>query len=364
MSSVCIVAPSSLRYVPYLEYYRDAFDAAGVPHDVLLWDRFATGEGGRNIERFDAPGTRRGLWLIPGYLAFRAFLRERIRARPYDLLVLLGTQMGVLLYDLVRRLPYVLDIRDFSHEGFPPYRHAVFELIRRARLVCISSEGFREWLPAGRDYVMSHNVSRARLRVEPAPFVFGRRVISSIGALGYFDANARFLEGAAREPGWDVRYIGRGTCERELEAHVARRRIANVRFFGAFRPADKGTFYDEANFVLGIYDAETPVGRTLTPNRLYEACAHSRPLLVNAGTHLADVVSRNGLGVVLDLAKRERWDRLLEPYASPQGYEAFGARARGFVGRVEADIEEFENRLRSVLRGDVAAPARHARNPR
>lgn len=349
MARVCILAPSSVRYMPYLRYYEDALAAAGAQCDVLLWDRYGTGEERPNARAYERPGTARGLALVPAYLGFRRFLLRHLNAQAHDLYVVLGLQIGVLLYDFLRSRPFVLDIRDHSHERLPPYRAAAHDLVRRARMVAISSRGFLEWLPRGVEYVMSHNVSRAHLDRTAAPFDRGRKILSYVGAVGYYRPNTRFIEGAALRSDWEVRYVGRGTCEAELEAYCRARGVTNVTFHGAFQPHEKPALLDAANFVLGIYGDDSPVVRTATPNRLYEACVHRRPIVVNEGTHLAALVKSSRLGIALDLRDTSRWSAAIDLFYERGCYEEYVANAEQFLREVRRDLDAFESTLASVL---------------
>lgn len=349
MPDVCVIAPSSLRYVPYLRYYEEVLAQLGIRHDLFLWDRYGTGETRPGAFAYRRPGTARGLALLPAYAGYRRFLLKELKRRSHRAYVILGSQVGVLLYDFLRNRPFLLDIRDYSHEGMLPYSALVFDLVRRARLVSISSRGFLEWLPGGVDYNLSHNVGLADLDAERKPFDRTKVVLSSIGATGYLESHVRFLDGVRLHPGWQVRFIGKGTCEGELEAHCRSRGISNVTFRGAFAPEEKATFYAETNFVLGIYAEDSLVGRTLTPNRLYEACLRRRPLLVNAGTHLASMVEARGLGVAVDLREPSGWAARLAPYFEPSYYAEYDERCSDFLREVASDVQGFARRVRGAL---------------
>lgn len=349
MARVCIVAPSSLSYMPYLRCYQDVLEGAGVPFDVLLWDRYGTGEVRANMKAYQRPGTARGVGLVPAYLGYRRFLLANLKAQAYSLFIVLGTQVGVFIYDFLRTRPYVLDVRDYSHEGWWLYRAAAFDLVRRAQLVCISSRGFLKWLPPGVDYAISHNLSRGILKRTPAPFNSDRKVLSYVGGVGYYRANVRFLEGARAQREWEVRYIGRGTCEQELEAYCRANGITNATFRGAYRPEEKAGFLDDTNFVLGIYGNDSPLVRTATPNRLYESCLHRRPIVVNSGTHLAELVTLNGLGEVLDLGDSSEWSDAISAYYRDGRYEEYSANCGRFIAKVEAELTAFEWQLRTVI---------------
>lgn len=346
---ICIIAPTSLRNTPYLRNYEEVLDSVGMTYDVLFWDRFGTGETRSNARAYEREGTAGGWRLLSAYMGFRRFLLRHLAFQKYELFIVLGMQVGVLLYDFLRSRAFVLDVRDYSHEGRLAFRAAAFDLVRRARLVCISSLGFLEWLPHGIDYVMSHNLTRADLAREAAPFDRSLKVLSYVGLVRDFAANARFIAGAGGHRDWDVRYIGQGLCERQLADFCRARGIRNVSFQGSFRPEEKARFYDQANFVIGIYGADTPIVRTLTPNRLYESCLHQRPIIVDSGSYLAKLVQAKGVGAVIDLDRNAAWSSALDRYYSADHFEEYEENCHRFLEEVKVDMATFERRVQDVV---------------
>jgi len=349
MKKIAIIALSSLAYMPYLRCYEEILREAGISFDIFYWDRFGLEETKDDAIAYRRNGTAAGLSLLPAYYGYRRFLLRHLKSVPYESYIVLGTQMGVLLGDFLMKCRFILDIRDYSHEGLLPYRWALQKLIKQANLVCISSRGFLQWLPTDVDYTLSHNLASSDLEKKASPFDKNSKVLSYIGAVGYYDANVKFINGLKNHRFIELRYIGRGTHDKELKEYCQANNIKNVSFYGHFSPEQKRMFYHEANFVIGCYGSDSPVVVTLTPNRLYEACLYRRPIIVNDGIYLADVVREYGLGIVFDLNSMEGLEESMMRYYEPRYFDEFSKRCEIYLDKVKDDILLFKKNVLSAL---------------
>jgi hypothetical protein len=361
---VVLISPCNQAIMPYLRHYEEVFEQHSISYDLIYWDRLSLDEPELPHYRclhLHAPGGGNPLAALWGYLRFRRFATRAVtrtrRAHPGTVVVCLNTQTAVLLGRYLRHVPYLVDIRDYTHERLPPYRRAAWRAIRGARLVTVSSEGFRAWLPPDVPYVLSPNVGAAELRRAAAPWPAPPWRFACIGALRNARANAGFLDAffapsADVRPGGDaeVHFIGGGVpgSEEELRAHCRRRNYRRVRFAGRYRPDQQARFYEECHFVLGIYGRETPFERTLTPNRLYQAAIHERPIVVSDRTHLASLVAEHGLGIVFRNDADALW-RDLSAYADERVRAAHRANCRHFLDRVAREVRTRDDRLLDAL---------------
>lgn len=335
--------------MPYLRYYEEVLKELSIPYDILYWDRFSLFEQKEHAFAYRRMGTAPGLSLLPGYAGYRRFILEHLEHVDYDLYLVLTVQIAVLLYDFLRSRRYLLDIRDYSHEGILPYRMMAHGIIKRAVLVSISSKGFLKWLPTGYDYVISHNMSYGDLDKQATPFNNQSKVCSSIGAVGYYDANVEFIKGMRMHSDIQVRYIGRGTQGEKLGEYCRSQSIPNVVFEGAYLPEEKEKYFHETNFVIGFYGSDSLLVRTLTPNRLYESCVFRRPMIVNAGTHLAGLVKANGLGIVIDMDGVNTQIEAITQYYDPAYYQDYCGRCDTFLREVARDVLLFKERVGRAL---------------
>lgn len=346
---ICIIAPSSLRYMPYLDLYLDILDGASVEYEVVYWDRFLLDEDRERTVVYRREGTASGLSLLTAYFGYRRFLKSYFGQHKFDMYIVLGVQVAVFMADFLRDKKYILDIRDYSHESFFPFRIIARFLIARAQVVCISSAGFLKWLPKQREYILSPNLNASELSIEAACFDSSTRIISYIGAIGYFDANAAFIRAIKAMPSWSLRYIGRGTQESALCSYASQQAAFNVFFRGLYQPREKACFYKETNFVLSCYGSESVVVQSALPNRLYESCIFRRPIIVNSGTYLAEVVQENGLGIVCDLDNLKDLEVALTRYYDSDYFSEYSDNCARFLRHVASELLHFRKSVVGFL---------------
>lgn len=352
MKDICIIAPSSIRLMPYLRCYEAVLHGTGISYDVVYWDRYQHSDTRDSGFAFVRDGTAQGVRLIPGYLAYRRHIVRHLRSNSYKMYIVFTTQLGVLLFDILRKSSYILDIRDYSHENWRVYRYAEKRIIRNAMQVSISSPGFREWLPQGIDYTLSHNLSFEQLRSTcdgGRPFNPSTQVLSYIGMINYYDANIKVIEALRNQRGVSIRYVGEGGCQPELQRYCRVNDVQNVSFLGRFRPEEKRSFYLDTNFVLCCYGSDSNVVRSLLPNRLYESCLYKRPIVVNRGTYLSEVVRSRQIGVVVDLGDLSGATDALREYYDETFFDEYSRRCDEYLASVESDMKVFENRTREVI---------------
>jgi len=351
MKKIAIIAPSSLANMPFLTYYEKILNEVGAPYDLFYWDRFHDEKRRGKSQCFSCNSPSSGLGSIRGYFEYRCFLLNHLKANEYTFFIVLTMQMGILIKQYLKGKKYLLDIRDYSHENNPVYKILAKRIVKDSVVVAISSDGFRQWLPNDREYILSHNTSLPTSHngdVSPK-FKCDKVIISYIGAVGYYDANILIIKAVARCPQIELRFIGSGTCENELQAYCLKEEISNVKFSGRYLPAQKKVFYEETDFVLACYGKKTLVERTSIPNKLYESCTLGRPIIVNSGTFLAETVKEYGLGIVVDLDEIGDLHSMLLAYADVEVYRQYLLNCELFLEKVKEDIGIFQNVVGRLL---------------
>jgi hypothetical protein len=346
---VCIIGPTNLRYMPFLASFEDVLKGNGAEYDILYWDRYGLKERHERAIGLYRPDLRTGAAVVSGYVAFRRFVLGHLSKGRYDVCIVTSTQAAVLLFDVLQRRRFILDIRDFSHENLFPFRFALGLLLRKAAFVSISSEGFLEWLPRGPQYVLSHNIGLGGLARRPAEFPEHDFIASYIGSLNYLRANLMFVASASGIPGLEIRYVGEALSVKELEEFCRARQLSNVRFLGEFDPAEKDRYYHETNFTISCYGNDTMVVRTALPNRLYESCVQRRPIIVNTGTFLAKVVKENQIGIVVDLDQMDSLGGQMREYYDTGFRESYDSHCADYLRSVERQNIAFKERLAEEL---------------
>lgn len=341
MNKVCIVAPSSISYTPYLYLYLNVLKKNNVECDVVYWDRFNLKENLDNSFVFNDGLSKGKFSTLKGYWGFRKFLINHFSRNKYDKYIVLTAQIGVILFDYILNKDFILDVRDYSHENIYFFNFLEEILIKKSKIAFISSKGFESWLPKEREYIISHNCSNTDL--EFMKFNFDKMNISYIGSVSYHDVNIAFIE-KMKSKKFTINYIGKGNSSSIIESHVRNNRITNVNFIGKFFANQKRDFYENTNFTLSVYGNDTLISATLIPNRLYEAAKYGRPIIVSKNTYLAKVVEDFGLGIIWD-GNEETLVNNLSKYYDRDIYLDFLRNCEKFLSVVSQDNHVFENKV-------------------
>lgn len=354
---VLIVGNGNIFLMPYLRYYVEALERNGIEYDVVYWDRLNIKETDKsNYIRFTQTTSGVGLESLPGYLNYYRIIKSLFVHRSYDMCIVFTLQMAILLKYLLCNIPYILDIRDFTYEYLPVYRHLEKQLIDGAAMNTISSEGFLEWLPKGRQYAICKNLSFDIHLHNSTPFNSETRNINYIGAIRYLKGNIDFLKVCGKINNLKLNYYGSSqVIDKRIAQYCTAHQISNVTMHGIFRDEEIHHLYAQANFIHSVYGTETANTRSLLPNRLCGACAHKRPVIVSSQTHLADVVSKNGLGIIFDPHDADSFQAQMDWYYARANYALFCNNCETYLAQISREMEKFQIQLQSVL-------CKHTRN--
>lgn len=117
--------------------------------------------------------------------------------------------------------------------------------------------------------------------------------IGFVGVIRYAD-QIKMLIDATDKCGVNVLIRGMGSDSDVIEEYCKGR--DNVAFGGRFEYSkDASDIYSSVDVIYSVYNSNLTNVKLALPNRLYDAIAFKKPIIVAEGTHLADVV--NGLGI-------------------------------------------------------------------
>jgi len=324
------------------------------------------------------------VWSFVRFMAVSAWIA--CREPRHDVVIATSTPLTVgvpgLLASLVHRIPLVFEVRDLWPEApiqLGVIRHPITIAFLRAfeRLVYRRSAHVIALSPGMRDGVLATGLAPARVSVIPncsdldlfqpgaadpelveALEVGGRFVVGYAGSLGaandvdvLLDAAVRLRERAAVA----FLVLGQGSQEPELRARVAALGLDNVHFLGSVSR-------QEVASVLAVFDValvlfkNLPVLATNSPNKLFDALAAGRPLLVNSDGWTRRLVEDHGVGRYAEpgsgasLAAEIVW-----LHEHPEERRAMGRRARTLA---EAQFDRA--RLAAQFESVLARAAGHA----
>jgi len=287
--------------------------------------------------------------------------RVALAARGHDVVFATSTPFTVaipgMLASLVHRRPLVFEVRDLWPEApiqlgalRNPVVIAALRALekltyRRSAAVIALSPGIRDGIvatgiPASRVPVIP-NCSDLDLFVPepPDPKVVARYglqdycVVTHAGSMGdkngletLIDA-AEILQRAGRD---DVKIVlvGEGRTETSLRARIESKRLRNLVFTGGVSRTEVAEILKSSDVCLCLVK-NVPVLSTCSPNKLFDALAAGRPVIVNIDGWMHELVESNEVGLfatpgsAADLAAC-----ILELVGSYETRHAMGIRAR------------------------------------
>jgi succinoglycan biosynthesis protein ExoL len=169
-----------------------------------------------------------------------------------------------------------------------------------------------------------------------------------IGFLRYPQATLPFVsEVAKRRDSYTLKIHGDGPISGDLQKIAAR--SSNISFCGPFRnPDDLESIYSNVDLSYVVYDNREVNVRLAIPNKLYESLFFCKPLIVAAGTELAQRVLALNVGVAVDPREEGFCVSLLDSLSLAQVGEWAHACSSVPSSRIIEDDSEFVRALNSL----------------
>lgn len=325
---ICLITARNLYATACLYRYEKIL--SGTDYDIIYWDRVNIIENcsAKNAYRYYYPKNLvSSLLSIPskinGYVGFRKFANRLICSNKYDKLIVLPTQAGILLFDLLTRQyagRYIYDIRDYTAENNKIFYYLQKKLIGKSGLTTITSPGYRKFLPQF-NYIISHNVPfipesiirdyrRKRGKEGPKTPI----VISCIGGIRFIEQFKKVIRVFSNDERFVLRFIGIGSDQ--LQSYCESNKYTNIELIGRFPPEDTVKYYLESDFIMNLYGNHTPLLDYALSNKLYYAATLGMPILVCPDTYMEEVSKSYGFGFTFDLDCSESKDALWDYYVS------------------------------------------------
>lgn len=339
---------------PYLEYYTGIFERCGVKYDVCCWNQ--RGESYKlpaNYSVCNIPSRSGIVSRLRGYNQYRHFVL-RHGFKKYDRIVVFTVAIACFLgHELIKdfRCRYIFDIRDYSGIlKIPGIKNRFKAVLRNSFANSISSVGFKEWLPHGCDYILSHNVqietckSGMNINVsEPSSVI----KMLTIGAIRDFESNRRVLDGLGNNARFLLQFSGASETALALQKYAEEKGIRNARFTGEYKKAEELGIVQDCDYI-NILLPRNMISDYLMSNRFYLSVLCRKPMIVNEGCTQAFYVKKYGLGIVMNDGDNLE-DRILE-YEKEFDKIRYNAGCECFLKEVIADEKCFVDRVKKFLK--------------
>ena len=327
--SIAVISVSNIYAMPYYYKYEKQILESHDFFDLIYWDRAI-------VEEKVDPRVKcicfhkkcayndENPFKIFDFFRFNLFVRKTIRQNLYDKLIILGTY-SLLTFFMMPLLTttykgrYVLDIRDYTYEHIKPFFMSEKRVIESAYRCFISSEGYKEFLPACH-YEMIHNCDMDTIHDylqherDYQPCAEGKIRISFIGNVRYLEENRRLLEMFGNDDRFLLQYFGSGS--EKIKDIADTMGIHNVKFHGKFSHEDTYLFYIQTDIINNVYGNGGIELTTALSNKLYYSSALNKPILVSPHTYMEKISVENGIGFVVDYANPRLNDELYTWYSN------------------------------------------------
>jgi hypothetical protein len=272
---------------------------------------------------------------------------------------------GVLLFSILAakyKKKYLFDIRDYTCESIPVYRHVMNMLIKNSALTVLSSKGFFSFLKKRANIVFNHNLPQT---YEGLAFDegFKFREKYTIGYAGYirsFRQNACLIDELKNSKRFSLLFAGTPSPGCDLEKYCVNIRIFNIAFRGEYINSEKREIYKDIDIINCLCGNENFAASTPVPNRLYDCIIYKKPILVTEGTYLAQIVGIYHLGICIaqDAIGAEK---AIESYLINFNKDLFLKGCEDLLSEAEKDEELFQQMLENFVFGEY--PVRLQLNP-
>lgn len=353
-----IVFIGDLKYCPYLDKYLKVFKEQKKDFEVLFWNR----ENNNNIYSgnyicFNKKSelNKRPISKIVDFLQFGTWLKNTISIKKYNGLIVLSTLSGIFIMSTVLKnynKKYIFDIRDYSYEKYKLFYYLEDKIIRNSRFTCISSSGFKEFLPKKYDYVMAHNFNYNDIEQSRN---FKKKKKGSVlnlvwnGTIRYFDHQSEIINRLKNDSRFNMVYHGSGPELEKFKKYCEVKQINNVYFKGAYDNSTKACLLENADILNNSYGTknENKVNYAIA-NKYYDGLIYGIPQLVEINTYKYEKVTRLGVGIGLDVNDENFADSLYNYYFSIEE-DKFNKSCKGELEIVLKEDELYLKKIRDFI---------------
>ena len=258
----------------------------------------------------------------------------------------------------VRGIPFVFEIRDLwtqvaqelgivkSKALIAVVRAWERSLLRQARLVVVNSPGFiphltNDGIAAGKIRLIPNGVDTAlfapaadRSAVRTALGFKDEFVVVYAGSLGLANDLGTVLETAERlrnEPDIRIVLVGDGNRRQWAMQEAETRGLTNLTFTGAVRKQAVPDYLNAADACFCTL-LDTPLFRTVYPNKVFDAMACARPVILLVDGVMRECVERARAGIFVKPGDADGFAAAVRRLrASPAEGDAMGQRGRALV---------------------------------
>lgn len=351
-----LIIAANLNHSPYVNHYIEILQMCGINYEILEFNKIGRKQTNPNVISYNylCGYEENILKKIYGYLKFKKFCLKMIKKKKYDKLIVFIPQFAMFIGKFLSKEyknNYILDIRDYN--SFFKLGKLFKKLIKDSKITVISSEGFKNWLPHNKDYIMNHNIEISYIEKQKKiqnTNVQKKIKILNAGVIRSFDENFYLIEKLKNNPKIDLEYRGESFIAKKLQKHCYQNKIINCNFLGAYQKKDELEFCYNTD-MINIMQTNNFLSRDAMPNRFYTALIVKRPILATSGNLVGDLVERLNLGVVIskDLNEENLEEKILDFFMKFNQKE-FEKKCEKLLEKILKDEKIFKEKITEFIK--------------
>jgi hypothetical protein len=302
---LALILPNNVWFCPYVTIYTQILDAKKIQYDIISWNR--DGKEDMPLQYNKKLHTRNKIILLRAYVQYANHIKKILKRTSYDKLIVFTAPLGIFLASYLKRAhknKYIFDYRDVSIEQFFIFKHQFIKLLKNSYATMLSSFGYKQVLPKGYNYILSHNfnvehVKNALQQPTQQNIEYDDINILTIGGIRNYESNINIVKALANKKSFKLSFVGKGEVGKQIYHYALKNQINNVYVTGYYPKEEEENFVKASTFINIVFPKVTSHS-TILSNRFYLALVHKKPMIVTSNSFQSNYVERYNLGLSVD----------------------------------------------------------------
>ena len=349
---LALILPNNVWFCPYVAIYTQILDAAKIQYDIISWNR--DGKENMPLQYNKRCHTRNKISLLIAYAQYANHIKKILKKASYDKLIVFTAPLGIFLASYLKhsyKNKYIFDYRDVSIEQFFIFKYPFIKLLTNSYANMLSSFGYKQVLPQGYNYILSHNfnvehVKKALQQPIQKNIEYNDINILTIGGIRNYESNIKIVEALANKESFKISFVGKGEVGKQIYHYALKNQINNVHVTGYYPKEEEENFVKKSTFINIIFPKVTSHS-TILSNRFYLALIHKKPMIVTSNSFQSNYVEMYNLGLSVDTCKH--LDEAIIHFLNNLNYEEFQKQCNYLLRIFLKDYYLFEQKVKNFI---------------
>lgn len=360
---VGIIFVGDIRFCPYLSKYEEILKNENIKYEIIFWDREPDKEkyfDKNNIHVYKRKSKlqKNPIRKIIDFIFFGRYVKKYINEKKYNKLIILSTMSGIFILDILLRKykgKYIFDFRDLSFEHIKIFYNLEDKLIKYSNFTCISSEGFKEILPKGYNYIISHNFNNNDLlkskKILNCTSSDSKKInISYFGFIRQYNNIKKIIDRFADDCRFNLYFHGDGPDYEKVKSYCIKNNFKNIYCTGLYTANKKQKYMLETDIINDYYSIDRNI-KYATANKIYDSILYKKPVLVNKLAYDNKNVEKYGIGFSGNVEDKAFVDDLYNAYINFD-FKKFNKNCDIAIKNILDDERIYVKKIKKFLRDD------------